>query len=64
MVTGPPIRDDGWLEFDNLSFMNVEDDSEDKAAAEKRKFVQSTRLITCEPIFMVTARSQSIGSSQ
>ena len=37
MVTGRPERDEGWLEFDNLDFMDVVDDSEEKATAEGRK---------------------------
>jgi hypothetical protein len=38
MVTGRPERDDdGWIDFDDLSFMDAVDDSEDKAAAEGRK---------------------------
>ena len=36
MVMGSPERaDEGWIEFDNLDFMNAVDDSEEKAAAER-----------------------------
>ena len=38
MVAGPSRTDDGWLDFDDLGFMDVQDDSEEKAAAERRKF--------------------------
>lgn len=34
MVAGPSRTDDGWLDFDDLGFMDVQDDSEEKAAAE------------------------------
>ena len=39
MVASQPLADDGWLDFDDLGITDVEDDSEEKAAAEGRKFL-------------------------
>lgn len=57
MVMGSPERaDEGWIEFDNLDFMNAEDDSEEKAAAERGKFGEYS---ACASVAIVHATQES-----
>ena len=53
MVASQPLADDGWLDFDDLGITDAEDDSEEKAAAEGRKFLPCfcPHCIDCQEFF-------------